>query len=146
MNLCLRSTFLVFMIMSFNAFAQHSSQPTKESSDDLRDGLVMFQIQDLEDKSDLWLERTVNLDYFLRYKEKKDEKIIKLSAREAKKLDMEFASKFLKCQYELPASPEGCKPSHKLTMKGDVQEICGKDEIKTQEILPFAKELQKKFK
>ena len=145
MNKCKWSSFLFFLLLSFSAFSQHASQPTKESSDDLRDGTVMFQIHDIDEKSDLWLERTPNLDYFLRFKENKDEKIIKLAAREAKKLDMEFASRFLKCQYELPPSPEGCEATLRLTLKGDVQEICGKDENKAQEILPFAKELQKRF-
>lgn len=145
MELSMRSLYIFSIALSFSVFAQHSSQPAKESSDDLRDGQTMFKIHDVNEGTDIWLERTASQDYFLRMKESKDEKLIKLAAREAKKLDMEFASKFLKCQYELPPSEEGCKVSLKLTMKGDVQEICGKDEKKAQEIYPFAKNLQKRF-
>jgi hypothetical protein len=144
MNLIIRLLYLT-MLLSFSAHAQHASQPMKESTDDLRSGLIMFSIEDLKRGTTLWLERTANLDYFLRWKDKKDEKIIKVAGRDAKQFDREFASKFLKCQYELPSSSEGCKVTLRLIMKGERQDICEKDEKKAQEILPLAQKLETRF-
>lgn len=138
--------FLLFaFFLSFSGHAQHSQQPEKESSSDLRNGILMFSIHNVEDNVTYWLERTPSEDYFLKMKEKSEEKLTKLSSKDAKKLDLDFSSKFLKTQYELPSSPEGCKALLQLSMKGEPQEICGKDEKKTQEFLPFAKELSKRF-
>lgn len=134
---------LLTMVIS-TAIAQH--QPQKESSSDLRTGLVMFTIEDLDKETLVWLERTGNLDYFLRVKDEDDEeRIQKIPTPEAKKLDMEFASKFLKVQYELPPSPEGCKVTLRLMMKGERLDICSKEDKKTQEIEPFMKDLGKRF-
>lgn len=136
---------LIFFLVSFAAFAQHSSQPQKESVEDLRAGNIMFSIEDVGEETTLWLERTASLDYFLRMKEDDEEKILKISAKEAKKIDMDFASKFLKCQYELPPSEEGCKVTLRLSMKGEGQDVCRKDDKKAQEIGPFLKDLVKRF-
>lgn len=137
--------FLFLCLLSLSTYAQHSSQPEKESSNDLRFGTVMFSLQDLEEEATYWLERTPSEDYFLRMKEDKEEKLQKLSSKDAKKLDQEFAAKFLKCAYELPPSPEGCKASLRLLMKGEEQDICGKDDKKTQEFTSFTKDLRKRF-
>ena len=135
---------LLLALVVSTAFAQH--QPQKESSTDLRTGLIMFTVEDLDKDVLIWLERTGNLDYFLRVKDEDDEeKIQKIPTPEAKKLDMEFASKFLKIQYELPPSPEGCKVTLRLMMKGERQDICKKEDKKTQEIDPFMKDLEKRF-
>lgn len=139
----MRFLFLIF-ILSLPAFSQ-TQQPEKESKDDLRAGLVMFSIEDIGEDTTYWLERTTGEDYFLRMKEDDDEKIMKISSKDAKKLDMEFASKFLKLMYELPPSPEGCKVTLRLTMKGENQDMCGKDEKKAQEMLPFMKDVAKRF-
>lgn len=136
--------FFVVFLASRLAFA--TPQPQKESNLDLRAGLEVFAIEDLEGESVYWLERTANLDYFLRMKQENGkEKIQKIPTPEAKKLDREFASHFLKIQYELPPSPEGCKVTLRLTMKGETQNICRKEEGKTQEIQPFFKDLSKRF-
>lgn len=139
--------FLLFLLTSLGVcLAQYSDQPMKESSSDLRAGLEIFRIIDVPEETEVWLEKTPNLDYFLRMKNDDDEeKIQKITSKEAKKLDMEFASRFLKCQYELPPSPENCKVTLKLTLKGEKQDVCGKDEKKSQEIAPFLKDLQKRF-
>lgn len=138
--------FILFFLIVTSAYAQHSSQPQKESTSDLRTGLLMFSIEDTEDELTVWLERTPNLDYFLRMKEEdEDEKIQKITTKDAKKLDMDFASKFLKLQYELPPSPEGCKITLRLNMKGERQNVCGKEDKKTQEIGPVIKDLVKRF-
>lgn len=139
----MRFLFLIF-ILSLPVFSQ-TQQPEKESKDDLRAGLVMFSIEDVGEDTTYWLERTTGQDYFLRMKEDDDEKIMKISSKDAKKLDMDFASKFLKLMYELPASPEGCKVTLRLTMKGEKQDMCGKDEKKAQEMVPFMKEVAKRF-
>lgn len=135
---------LLFFLLSISAFAQ-TPQPEKESKDDLRAGLIMFSIEDVGKETTYWLERTIAEDFFLRMKEEDDEKIMKISSKDAKKLDMDFASKFLKIMYELPASPEGCKVTLRLSMKGETQDVCGKDEKKAQEIVPFMKEVAKRF-
>lgn len=139
--------FLFFILLfSFGSFAQHSSQPEKESVSDLRSGIEMFRIEDIEDEKEVWLERTSNLSYFLRIKTEDDEeKIQKITSKDARKLEMDFASRFLKCQLELPPSQEGCKVSLKLSMKGEGHDVCRKDDKKTQEIVPFLKELEKRF-
>lgn len=105
----------------------------------------MFSIEDTEEDSVYWLERTANLDYFLRMKEGDDEEIRKVDTRDAKKVDMDFASRFLKCQYELPPSPKDCKVTLRLSMKGETQDICKKDDKKAQEMMPFLKALMKRF-
>lgn len=140
----MRFLFLI-VFLSYGALAQHSSQPEKESAEDLRSGLTIFSIEDVGEETTIWLERTASLDYFLRMKEEDEEKLLKVSAKEAKKLDMDFASKFLKCQYELPPSEEGCKVTLRLSMKGESQDVCRKDEKKAQEINPFLKDLAKRF-
>ncbi len=139
----MRFLFLIF-ILSLPVFSQ-TQQPEKESKDDLRAGLTMFSIEDIGEDTTYWLERTTGQDYFLRMKEDDDEKIMKISSKDAKKLDMDFASKFLKLMYELPPSPEGCKVTLRLTMKGENLDVCGKDEKKAQEMVPFMKEVAKRF-
>lgn len=137
--------FLLLTIFALNAMAQSPSQPEKESADDLRAGLVMFSIGNEGEGSRVWLERTSSDDYFLRMKEGKAEKILKLSSKEAKQIDMEFASKFLKSMYELPPTPEKCKKAYRLVMKGESQDICKEEELKTQEFKPFDLALRKRF-
>jgi hypothetical protein len=132
------------LVLSFTISAQ-TPQPLKESSDDLRTGLTMFSIQEVGDKTIYQLERTSNMDYFLRMKSGEEEKVLKVSSREAKKLDMDFASKFLKCQYELPPSDKDCLVTLRLTMKGEGQDICQKDDKKTQELAPLLHNLEKRF-
>src|SRR5690606_3914879 len=136
---------LLILALAFSAMAQSPAQPEKESVDDLRTGLVMFSIDNANEGSRVWLERTSSDDYFLRMREGKKEKILKLSSREAKRIDMEFASKFLKSMYELPAAPEKCKKAFHLVMKGENQEICKEEELKTHEFIHFDLALRNRF-
>ena len=138
---------LFFIILSLSsAFAQHSEQPTKESTSDLRNQSILFSIEDVPNKKTFWLERTQSMDYFLRVKESgSDEEIKKIDSGSAKKLDMDFASRFLKCQYEIEEVKGDCKVTLRLSMKGETQDLCGKDDKKTQEIDPFLKNLSKQF-
>ncbi len=137
---------LLLLLMSCSSMAQHSEQPTKESSSDLRNGMIMFSIEEFDSDKVYWLERTSNLDYFLRRQDDKDEQTIrKVDSRDASKLDMQFASHFLKIQYEIPAETGDCKVIYKLTMKGEAQDLCKKDEKKTQEIKPFLDVIVKRF-
>jgi hypothetical protein len=48
-------------------------------------------------------------------------------------------------QYELPASEEGCKIIFRLTMKGEEQSVCKKDDKRSREIIPFLRELAKRL-
>ena len=138
---------LFFIILSLSsAFAQHSEQPTKESTSDLRNQSILFSIEDVPNKKTFWLERTQSMDYFLRTKESgSDEEIKKIDSGSAKKLDMDFASRFLKCQYEIEEVKGDCKVTLRLSMKGETQDLCGKDDKKTQEMTPFLKNLSKQF-
>ncbi len=130
------------LIAASSACAQHASQPEKESAADVRVGVEVFRIEEVEPVKTVWLERTAGLDYFLVSKVGEgEEKIQKISSPEARRLEQEFAAKFLRCQYELPASETDCKPMLRLVLKGDPQDICGKDEKKAQEIVPFLKAL-----
>ncbi len=136
---------ILSLLLSFTAFAQDTSAPVKESSSDLRSGLVVFSIEDTTKNEIYWLERTANLDFYLYYKNENKEKIQKIDSRDAKKMDQDFAARFIKCEYELPASQNECPVTLRLSMKGEKQVICAKDEEKTQEIIPFMKDLNKRF-
>jgi hypothetical protein len=139
---------LFFLILVFTQLvhAQYSEQPQKESSTDLRNQSVLFSIEDVSSKKTFWLERTQSMDYFLRMKESgEDDTIKKVDSGTAKKLDMDFASRFLKCQYEIEEQKGECKVTLRLSMKGETQDLCGKDDKKTQEITPFLKNLTKQF-
>lgn len=139
---------LVFFLLfvSLSAFAQHQDQPLKESDSDLRTGIIMFSIDDLGEDTIYWLERTPNLDYFLRMKEDDDDETIrKVDSRDAKKMEMDFASRFLKIQYEIESEKGDCKVTLRLTLKGESYDICKKDEKKAQEFAPFLQALSKRF-
>ena len=136
---------LLSLLFNFYAWGQHSEQPSKEDTTDLRSQSVLFSMEDVNTKKVYWLERTANLDYFLRLKNGGEELIRKLASREGAKLDREFASRFLKCQYEIENAPGDCQVTLRLTMKGESQDICQKDDKKAQEITPFMSELQKRF-
>ncbi len=125
--------------------AQHHEQPQKESSVDLRSHIVLFSVEIPDDKQSYFLERTSSQDYFLRMRKKNDEAIRKISSRDALKLDKDFASRFLKCQYELESQEGECEVTLRLTMKGEKQEICKKDDRKSQELMSFIDELAKRF-
>lgn len=136
---------LLTLIMSLPVLAQHSEQPQKENTDDLRTSTVLFSIEDVKEKRLYWLERTPALDHFLRMKKGTKEVLMKADSRDAKKLDMNFAAGFLRCQYELPSVEGKCDVLYKLNMKGEEQEICAKDEKKSQEMRPILQELSKRF-
>lgn len=139
---------LAFLMLSLTALAQHSEQPQKESNADLRSATLLFSVEDVKGEKLIWLERTPHLDHFLRLRDLDDddeEVLRKVDSKDAKKLEMEFASRFLKCQYEIPASEGECKALYKLNLKGEPQEICKKDEKKTQEIETFFQSLHKRF-
>jgi hypothetical protein len=136
--------FLLFLALG--VFAQHSEQPLQESSNDLRSGLILFSIEDTEVSKTYMLERTSNQDHFLRFQSAQNEEIIqKIDSREAKKLDMNFSSRFLRCQYEHPSVSGECRVTHKLQMKGERQEICEKDDKKSQEIKEFLTHLAQRL-
>lgn len=136
--------FVIFGFLSF-ASAQYSEQPLKESSHDLRTQTVLFSVDDKNESRIVILERTNNEDYFLRLKDDGKESIKKISGREAVRLDREFANKFLKCQYELPAFEGECSVTLRLTLKGEIQDLCEKEDKKTQEVVPFVSDLVKRF-
>lgn len=138
--------FVFLLLFSMEVFAQHSQQPQKEDTSDLRSTSVLFSVQDIKNAKVFWLERTGNLDHFLRLKkDATTEDLRKVDSRDAKRLDMDFASRFLRCQYEHPSSEGECKVQFRLMMKGETLEICSKDEEKSQEIKAFIEDLHKRF-
>lgn len=137
---------LLILLMSLSVLAQHSEQPEKESNTDLRSALVLFSVEDLKEEKTIVLERTPHLDHFLRIKSDDSEELIrKVDRKDAKKLEMDFASRFLKTQYELDTLPGDCKIVYRLVLKGEGQDICKKDDKKGQEIKPFIQALNKRF-
>lgn len=137
--------FLLLLAIVPSVMAQYSEQPLKESSSDLRSQTVLFSIEIPDDKKTYQLERTANQDYFLRRKHKDSETIKKIAGREANRLERDFASRFLKCQYEIPAKEGECEVTLRLKMKGEDQDICEKDDKKSQEIEGLVSELAKRF-
>ncbi|MGE3610036.1 MAG: hypothetical protein AB7I27_10655 [Bacteriovoracaceae bacterium] len=136
---------LFLCLVSLWSLAQHTEQPKAESVEDLRNQSIMFSIEDLKKSKLVWLERTPNLEYYLRSKEGDKEEVQKIDGREAKKMEMEFASKFIKCQFELAPSPDQCEVSLKLVLKSERQDICEKEDRKSQVLTPFINQLVKKF-
>lgn len=137
--------FLIICSCMTHAYAQYSEQPQKESSSDLRSQTVLFSLEDVQKKATYALERTASQDYFLKLKDSEGDEILKISSREALKLDREFASKFLRCQYELASAEGKCDVTLRLSMKGESQEICKKDDKKSQEFVPLLESLSKRF-
>jgi hypothetical protein len=137
--------FLFCFILASHALGQNANQPQKESHLDIRSSSVLFSIVDLDLNKVIWLERTVNLEYFLKMKLKDQERILKLSGKEASSIDREFASGFLKCQYELPESRKDCEVILRLKMKSEAQEICKKEDEKTRLTRTLFQKLDKLF-
>ncbi len=136
---------LFILLFSMTVMAQHSEQPVKEDNTDLRDQTVMFKIEEVGNKRSWTLERSPSFTNVIRRSVKGEEEIRKIDGRIAQKLDRDFAMRFLKCQYELPVGEGQCKVMLRLSMKGDSQEICEKDDKKSQEIQAFLDELSKRF-
>ena len=136
---------LIFVMTTLMSYAQHSEQPQKENTEDLRATVILFKIEDLSSGKTYQLERTFQLDHYLRLRF--DDEILtkKTDSRDARKLDADFAARFIKVQYEIPAREGDCRVSYKLSMKGESQEVCKKDEKKGQEIASFVEGLQKRF-
>lgn len=136
---------IVFFLLVTSAVAQHSEQPLKEDSSDLREEQVIFSIEEVGKNKTWFLERSPSFTNVLRKVEKDDETVRKIDGRVAQKLDRDFASRFLKCQYEIATVEGDCKVTLRLTMKGESQDICEKDDKKSQEITPFVEDLSKRF-
>lgn len=136
--------FVLFLFIS-SAMAQHSEQPLKEDSTDLRDQTIVFSIENVGEEKTWLLERSPSFTNVLRMKDKEGETVRKIDGRVAQKLDRDFASRFLKCQYEITAAEGDCKVTLRLSLKGETQEICAKDDKKSQEIQAFVEDLNKRF-
>lgn len=133
------------LFFSLSAFAQSPEQPVKENDQDLRSNLTIFRIEDVKNDKVYILNRTTLLDHYLKYIKGDEEELRKVDSRDAKKLDSDFASKFIRIQYEIPAVEGKCKVTLRLMMKGEEQEICEKDEKKSQEVATFVQELAQRF-
>ncbi len=136
---------LLLLVLSQSVMAQYSEQPLKESSSDLRSQTVLFSLAIPQEKKIYLLERTASGDYFLRLKHKENEIIKKISGRDALRVDRDFASRFLRCQYEIPSKEGDCAVTLRLMMKGEEQDICEKDDKKGQEMTGLIDELAKRF-
>lgn len=137
---------LLVLLMLSSLYAQSPEQPAKEESHDLRNNqLTIFRIEEVKTGKIYQLERNVLLDHYLKLTNGNDEELRKVDTRDAKKLDMDFAGRFIRIQYEIPSVDGACKVTHRLAMKGDEQEVCEKDEKKSQEVASFLQELAKRF-
>jgi hypothetical protein len=136
---------IISMLFSSFVFAQYSEQPAKESNEDLRHNHLIFSLEESQDNAFFALERTPALGHYLRYKKNDEVQITKVDSADAQGLDMNFARHFLKIQYEIPTVEGDCKVTLRLNLKGEKQEVCEKDEKKTQELATFLKELKKRF-
>lgn len=133
--------FFSLVLFSSMVWGQHSEQPSAEETSDLRKQTIIFSLE--KSNSVVWLERTANLDYFLRSKEGDALRMQKVDSRSAKKLEMDFASKFIKYQFEM--APGQCDIVLKISLQGEVQDVCKKDDEKTREFSGLFSELLKKF-
>lgn len=138
---------LLLIIMAFTSvsYGQYSEQPAKESSSDLRSQMVLFSVEIPKEKKTYLLERSANESYFLRMIEGDKVTMRKIASREATKLDREYASRFLKCMYEIPSETGDCQVTLRLQMKGDEQDICEKDDRKHQEFSVLLSKISKFF-
>lgn len=127
------------------SFAQHTEQPQKELDSDRREVSHLFEIYSTKTKKSYSLERTANYEYFLRLKMNNIEKVIKVLNQEAKKIDNDFSARFLRCLYELKTKGGPCEVVYKLTLRGEAQEICKKDDEKSREFSSVLKFLDKRF-
>jgi hypothetical protein len=137
--------FIVFLLFTVSAFAQHSEQPAKEDTTDYRAEVVVFSIEEVGKDKRWSLEKNASNTSVLKKKDKDEEAVTKIDGRIAQKLDRDFASRFLKCQYEIASVEGDCKVTLRLTMKGETQDICAKDDKKNQEIQTFVEDLSKRF-
>ncbi|MFL5783135.1 MAG: hypothetical protein ACJ76H_00915 [Bacteriovoracaceae bacterium] len=137
--------FVIFLLLALPAFAQHSEQPVKEDTTDYRAEVVVFSIEEVGKEKRWSLEKNATNTSVLKKKEKDDVAVTKIDGRIAQRLDRDFASRFLKCQYEIANVEGDCKVTLRLTMKGETQDICAKDDKKNQEIQSFVQELSKRF-
>ncbi len=136
---------LIFILFSLSVFAQSPEQPAKENTTDLRNYLLIFRIEDVKSGKVYQLDRTAVAEHYLRLIDGKEEELRKVDSKDAKKLDMDFASKFIRIQYEIAAIEGKCSVTLRLHMKGEEQDICEKDEKKSQEVATFITDLAKRF-
>jgi hypothetical protein len=138
--------FLVLFSSAPSLWGQHSEQPAKESSTDLRNQTILFSIELVSAGKTYLLERSLNMDYSLRLKTKgNQDAVLKISGKEGQRLDREFAARFLRVQYEIAQEPGKCHLTHRLALKDERQEICAKDEKKSQEFALLLAELGGRF-
>lgn len=119
------------------SFAFTTDQPLAEPNLDLRSQQSILSVELVESERAFSLDKTVNGDYFLRQTFQHEDRLIKIAGREASRIDRIFSKHFLSCQFEIPAIEGECKVTLRLKLRSDTQEICLKDEQKTQKINSF---------
>ena len=124
--------FLVIAFLLNLSFAQYPGQPEKESSADLRSRVQLFRLEILKDETFYQLERSSNEEYFLIGQVKSIKYLKKVARSEAIRLDQLFSTQFLKSEFEILSKEGDCDVTLRLTMKGQAQEICKKDDEKNQ--------------
>lgn len=137
--------FIILVLAIGPSFAQHSEQPVKESTTDLRNQNILFSLEEVGSGRKWQLERTSSESHYLRQSEKGEEVVRKVDSKDASRMDRDFVSRFLKVQYEIPEVQGSCQLTLRLMMKGEKQELCQKDEKKTQEMMILVNDLSKRF-
>lgn len=134
------------MIMTQAVMAQHhAEQPLPEDTEDARANFIVFEISDKDKNKTFTLERSPYFDHFLRYKDRKNEKLQKADSKLAKNLDGEFSALYLKAMYEMASKKGQCREAFRLSLRGEAQQICQKEDQKTQMIKSFIQLLEKQF-
>jgi hypothetical protein len=137
---------IVALLLASKLLLAQTETPPKIDNTDLRESFRLFSVQDISKEKTYILERTGEYQHYLKLVNDDEDPILrKVDGRDAKKLDLDFASRFIKLQYGLGENPDKCSAAYKLTMKGEEQVICEKDDKKTQELAGFLAELGKRF-
>ncbi len=131
----------VLSLMLGTAFAFEQEKP--ENNNDLRGGMPLLLVEQVDDEEKIELERTSAGDYFLVFTDEDGSHKNKIGRGQAEQLDQRFSAMFLQVQYDLPADPKGCDADWKLVLRGEDQRACPKNEQKNQAILPLFKEMKK---
>jgi hypothetical protein len=136
---------LLIFLITFSVYAQHAEQPQKELDHKARLDTIVFSLKEIGKNKTFWLERSSDGENLLRFKLDNREEVQKIDTKNAKQLELDFASSFLTCLYEVESLPGDCQRNFQLELKGEIQELCQKDERKSQVIRLFIERLEKRF-
>jgi hypothetical protein len=121
---------IILLIFQFLALAE--APPQKENNLDLREDKTLFSLHDAKNNS-LRNLKIGGSEYKLTIgsEERKTEQTF------AVEIDKEFASLFLRLQYEVDSPLKVCDKNYQLVLRNEILKICEKDEQRTRLIAEF---------